>query len=189
MSPWFRQDQVSYYPSRNIFSDQPVSIGQSRRLGSAGVRSDLSYVHGIHNIKVGGQISADASSANSFQLGITDPTFNAPCLTSSGDAYVGTASCTSKGLQPNPNFPAGTLPYDLTRGGQQFIFTGRTDIKQFAGYIQDQIKFHQSDREYRDSRRRVSRPGVGLIVAAAVRDLLRVQADRDRGADFLLAKL
>ena len=141
VSPWFRQDQVSYYPSSNTFSDQPVSIGQSRRLGSAGVRSDLSYVHGMHNIKVGGQISHTLI-REFFQLGITDPTFNAPCLTSIGDPYVGNASCNSAGLQPNPDFLPGLSPYDLTRGGQQFTFTGRTDIKQFAGYIQDQIKFH-----------------------------------------------
>ncbi|HEY3840532.1 MAG TPA: TonB-dependent receptor, partial [Bryobacteraceae bacterium] len=141
VSPWYRQDQVSYYPSRDVLSDQPVSIGQSRRLGSGGVRGDLSYVHGIHNIKVGGQIS-ETFLREFFQLGITDPTFNPPCLTSSGSAYLGTASCTSPGLLPNPDFLPGLYPYDLTRGGQQFVFTGRTDIRQYAAYIQDQIKFH-----------------------------------------------
>jgi hypothetical protein len=142
VSPWFRQDQVSYYPSRNIFADQPVSIGQSRRLGSGGVRADLSYVHGIHNIKVGGQIS-ETFLREAFELGVTDPTFNAPCLTASGDPYVGTASCNAKGLQPNPGFLPGLAPFDLTRGGTLFNFTGRTDVRQYAGYIQDQIKFHE----------------------------------------------
>lgn len=141
ISPWFRQDQVSYYPSRNIFSDQPVSIGQSRRLASTGVRADLSWVHGIHNIKVGGQFSVELL-REFFQLGITDPTFNPPCLTAGGDAYVGKSSCSSPGLQPNPNFLPGLLPYDLTRNGSEFNFLGRTDIRQFAGYIQDQIKYH-----------------------------------------------
>ncbi len=141
ISPWFRQDQVSYYPSRNVFADQPVSLGQSRRLGSGGMRGDVSYVHGIHNIKAGGQMS-ETILREFFQLGITDPTYNPPCLTVGGSAYVGTASCSSLGLLPNPNFLPGLYPYDLTRGGQQFIFTGRADIKQLAGYIQDQIRFH-----------------------------------------------
>ncbi len=141
VSPWFRQDQVSYYPSRNIFDDQPVTIGQSRRLASTGVRADLSWVHGIHNIKIGGQAGVEL--LREFdQLGITDPTFNAPCLTASGQAYVGTASCTSAGLQPNPNFQPGLAPYDLTRGGSLFTFLGRATIRQFSGYIQDQIKYH-----------------------------------------------
>jgi hypothetical protein len=140
VNPWLRQDQVSYYPSRNVFSDEPISIGQSRRLASAGLRSDVSWVHGIHNIKIGGQIS-HSFLREFFQLGITDPTFNAPCLTATGDPYVGSASCSSKGLSPNPNFLPGLFPYDLTRGGREFLFLGRTDIKQFAGYIQDQIRF------------------------------------------------
>jgi hypothetical protein len=95
----------------------------------------------VHNIKVGGQMGVELL-REFFQLGITDPTFNAPCLTASGDAYVGKASCNSAGLLPNPNFLPGLLPYDLTRGGSEFNFLGRTDVKQFAGYIQDQIKYH-----------------------------------------------
>ncbi len=141
ISPWFRQDQVSYYPSRNTFSDQPVSIGQSRRLASTGVRADLSWVHGIHNVKIGGQASVELL-REFFQLGITDPTFNAPCLTSNGLAYVGKSSCSAPGLMPNPNFLPGLFPYDLTRGGSEFNFLGSADVRQFSGYIQDQIKFH-----------------------------------------------
>jgi hypothetical protein len=138
VNPYFRQDQVNYYPSRDIFADQPVTIGQSRRLGNLGLRTDLSIVHGIHNIKVGIQAS-HTFLREFFQLGVTDPTFNPPCLTSNGSAYVGTASCTSPGLQPNPGYLPGLAPYDLTRGGRDFDFLGRTDIKQFAFYVQDQI--------------------------------------------------
>jgi hypothetical protein len=141
ISPWFRQDQVEYYPSRNILSDQPVTVGQSRRLASTGVRADVSWVHGIHNIKIGGQAGFSIL-REFFQLGITDPTFNPPCLTASGDAYVGKASCTSPGLQSNPNYLPGLLPYDLTRGGSEFSFLGRATIRTFSGFIQDQIKYH-----------------------------------------------
>src|SRR5262249_51733108 len=36
-------------------------------------------------------------------------------------------------------FLPGLLPYDLTRGGKQFLFNGHTDIKQVAAYVQDAI--------------------------------------------------
>ena len=39
----------------------------------------------------------------------------------------------------NPDFQAGLLPYDLTRGGSDFIFHGYTDIKQEALYFQDNV--------------------------------------------------
>ena len=42
---------------------------------------------------------------------------------------------------PNPDFLPGLLPYDLTRGGQRFIFNGRAIIKQSAAYVQDALNF------------------------------------------------
>ncbi len=53
-----RQDQYNYYPSNNPFADlqpdlQSESVGQNRTLTNLGLRSDLSYVNGIHNIKAG----------------------------------------------------------------------------------------------------------------------------------------
>jgi hypothetical protein len=53
-----RRDAYNYYPSANPFADyapdlQSESVGQSRTLLNAGVRSNLSYVKGIHNLKVG----------------------------------------------------------------------------------------------------------------------------------------
>ena len=58
LGAFVRQDQYNYYPSSNPFADlspglQSESIAQSRRLTNAGVRGDLSYVKGIHNIKAG----------------------------------------------------------------------------------------------------------------------------------------
>ena len=139
-NPYYRQDQVSYYPSRDIFNDQPVTIGQSRRLGNLGLRSDVSVVHGIHNIKTGVQLG-ETFLREFFQLGVTDPTFNPPCLTAGGNPYVGTAPCNSPGLQPNPGYMEGLAPYDLTRNGSMFNFLGRANIKQFAYYLQDQIRW------------------------------------------------
>ena len=53
-----RQDQYNYYPSDNPFADftpdlQSTTAGQNRRLTNAGARTSLSYVKGIHNIKIG----------------------------------------------------------------------------------------------------------------------------------------
>src|SRR6202142_1019515 len=53
-----RRDQYNYYPSGNPFSDlgpiQQETVSQDRTLANAGVRSDISYVKGIHNLKAGG---------------------------------------------------------------------------------------------------------------------------------------
>src|SRR6201988_1793176 len=59
LGAFVRRDQFNYYPSGNPFADlgpinlQRESIGQNRKLTNAGLRSDLSYVKGIHNIKIG----------------------------------------------------------------------------------------------------------------------------------------
>ncbi len=41
---------------------------------------------------------------------------------------------------PNANYLAVLAPYDLTRGGSLYNFFGHTDIKEFALFIEDQIK-------------------------------------------------
>lgn len=38
-----RQDQVNYYPSRDVFADLPVTIGEARRLFNYGTKTDMSY--------------------------------------------------------------------------------------------------------------------------------------------------
>ena len=52
-----RHDQYNYYPSGDLFSDlgpiQDETVSQLRFLTNAGVRTSLSYVKGINNIKVG----------------------------------------------------------------------------------------------------------------------------------------
>src|SRR5271157_308576 len=53
-----RKDQFNFYPSADPFADfspalQAQTIGQDRRLTNAGVRTDVSYVKGIHNVKAG----------------------------------------------------------------------------------------------------------------------------------------
>ena len=63
---YVRRDQYNYYPSANPFNDlspdlQSETVTQNRKLTNAGLRSTLSYVKGIHNMKLGGVIPADVS--------------------------------------------------------------------------------------------------------------------------------
>ena len=57
LGAFVRHDQYNYYPSNNLFDDlspiQQESVAQDRRLTNAGLRSSVSYVKGIHNIKIG----------------------------------------------------------------------------------------------------------------------------------------
>ena len=57
LGAFVRRDQYNYYPSANPFSDlgpiQQETVTQDRTLTNAGLRSDISYVKGIHNLKAG----------------------------------------------------------------------------------------------------------------------------------------
>ena len=112
VSPYFRQDELRYYPSRDAFADQPATVRQSRRLTNTGIKTDYSIVHGKHNMKFGTQLS-HTFLTESFSFGITDPNFVDPVAT------------------------PGLAAFDLTAGGTRFNFRGHTDIKQYAFYAQD----------------------------------------------------
>jgi hypothetical protein len=82
---WVRRDAYNYYPSEDPFSDlgpftlQRESVTQHRTLTNAGMRSSVSYTRGINNIKAG--INYEQTFLNETDnVGIVDPTFNAPCL-------------------------------------------------------------------------------------------------------------
>jgi hypothetical protein len=58
LGAFVRRDQFNYYPSANPFADlapdlQQETLRQDRTLTNAGIRSDVSYVKGIHNLKAG----------------------------------------------------------------------------------------------------------------------------------------
>jgi hypothetical protein len=135
-----RRDQYNYYPSANPFDDfspdlQGETVVQNRKLTNTGLRSNVSYVKGIHNIKVGvtyEQTFLDEADG----IGIVDPGLVAgvtpSCLTTTGQPIAGT--------------PCAVLaPYDLTGGGGRyargslFSFNGHTDVKELAIYAQDSI--------------------------------------------------
>jgi hypothetical protein len=116
LGAYVRRDAYNYYPSANPFADfarnlQRETVGQARTLMNTGLRSNLAYVKGIHNLKLGatyGQTFLDEHDS----LGIVDPT------------YV----------------PSAVLrPYDLALGGSLYHFNGHTDVKELALYVQDAI--------------------------------------------------
>ena len=136
-----RHDQFNYYPSSNPFADlgptnlQRETVGQNRDLTNAGLRSDLSYVKGIHNLKAGVVYQQTILNEND-QLGIVDPTLlpslvdanGVPCYNAATHQAID-APCTS------------LLAYDLTQpgGGSLYTFSGHTDVKELALYVRDYI--------------------------------------------------
>jgi hypothetical protein len=166
LGAFVRRDDYNYYPSSDPFADlgppslQRQSVGQNRTLTNAGLRSDISYVKGINNVKAG--VAYEQTFLNEDDaLDIVDPTYNAPCVTFSNDLQQWVAApaagitnpsqCTgvyqpNTALNPNapnsalyPNFNSTLLPYDLTRGGNLFTFNGHTDVKELALYVRDVI--------------------------------------------------
>src|SRR5271154_4595509 len=149
--PYIRRDQYNYYPSGNPLADsgpiQNQTIGQNRSLTNAGVHTDVSYVKGINNIKIGANYSQTFLRENDT-LGLVNSTFNSPCVDGNNTAQPGftaPSQCAAAGLFSNDPSVGGSfnpvlLPFDLTRGGGHFNFIGHTDIKELALYVQDQIK-------------------------------------------------
>ena len=145
---YIRKDAYSYYPSGNPLADlgppnlQSESIGQERTLLNAGVHADSSYVRGIENLKAGADYEQTVL-RESDGLGVVSSTFNAPCMDASGNPVSGfgnPAQCPAAGYLVNPNYLPVLRPYDLTRGGTNYHFIGRTDVKELALYVEDQIK-------------------------------------------------
>jgi Carboxypeptidase regulatory-like domain/TonB-dependent Receptor Plug Domain len=143
---YIRKDAYNYYPSGNPLADlgpanlQTSSIAQNRTLTNAGLRSDFSYVKGIHTIKAGAVYQQTFLREND-RLGVVDSVYNSPCVDANGNPLPGypSASQCPSGNQ-NPAFNPLLAPYDLTRGGSFYAFTGRTDVKELALYIEDMIK-------------------------------------------------
>ncbi|MEO8597518.1 MAG: TonB-dependent receptor [Candidatus Solibacter sp.] len=112
VNAFLRHDQVDYYPSRDPFADTPATMSESRRLTNYGLRADYSYVHKIHNVKVGAQFM-QTRLGEQFALGVTQPGF----------------------VEDQP----GLQPFDLTAGGSLFHFNGHANVNEYAFYVQDTI--------------------------------------------------
>jgi hypothetical protein len=173
-----RQDQYNYYPSANPFADltpdpgfagdgQSATVAQNRRLTNAGARTSVSYVTGVHNIKVGLQYEHTFITERDT-FGLVDPTGSAPCLNANltpdtNPLVTNPADCTGALLpnagqgffangDPVPAFNPILACYDLTRTAPlpasdgcpnstsgEYRFYGHADIREFAFYIQDAI--------------------------------------------------
>ena len=138
LGAFVRRDHYNYYPSSNPFADlspdlQTETVGQDRTLTNAGIRTNISYVKGIHNVKAGVTYQQTFLRENDA-LGIVDPTL-LPSLTD-GDGLP----C----FDPVNNIALDSpctdlLPLDLTRNGNLFAFHGRTDVKELALFVEDAI--------------------------------------------------
>jgi hypothetical protein len=173
LGAFVRRDAYNYYPSGNPFADlgapglQSETVSQNRTLTNAGLRSDISYVKGIHNLKVGATYEQTFLDEKD-PFGIVDPTLNAPCLDANGvPVFVGnpgvndpslcpTAATTNQSLYPAPFTPNASFNpllgcYDLTRATPSpndgcptstsglYTFNGHTAVKELALYIQDSV--------------------------------------------------
>src|SRR6266550_5303402 len=129
LGAFVRRDQFHYYPSANPFSDlapdiQQETLSQDRKLTNAGLRSDISYVKGHHNVKAGATYQQTFLDENN-RFGIVDGN-PLNCLDVNGSPLPGTTCAT-------------LAPFDLTRGGGLFPFNGHTDVKLLSLYLQDAI--------------------------------------------------
>ncbi len=174
LGAFVRRDDYNYYPSSDPFADlgppslQRQSVGQDRTLTNAGLRTDLSYVKGIHQVKAGATYEQTFLNEDDT-IGIVDPTFNAPCITAVATSAVniypyvaapgltpadcpGNTGTFQANVAPTTTVPSNAVgnalypyynpilaPYDLTRGGTPYIFNQHTDIKELALYVRDNI--------------------------------------------------
>ena len=116
-----RRDHLTYSPSANPFADLPATVSQDRKLTNMGVKADLAYTAGNHNVKLGGTISATKLQED-FTFGITDPT---------DPAFA----------DESGNFDPKFAPYDLTQpGGAPLAYNQSFTVKQQSVYVQDDIK-------------------------------------------------
>jgi carboxypeptidase family protein len=139
-----RHDQFNYYPSGNVFADgtgvipggSSATLNQDRKLTNAGIRSDVSYVKGANNIKVGGTFQ-HTFLTEKFNFGITDPNFLPSQVDANGNPCFNTAT-----NAPIDSPCTDLYPFDLSHphaGVGLFPFRGHTDVKELALYGQDTI--------------------------------------------------
>ena len=146
LGAFVRKDFYDYFPSANPLADlgpiQTSSIAQYRTLTNAAVHGDYSYAKGRHNLKAGFQYGQTFLREHD-SLGIVASTYNAPCTNASGNSLPGFASpsqCNGVTTFANPNYLKVLAPYDLTRGGSEYVSFGHADVKELALYVEDQIK-------------------------------------------------
>jgi hypothetical protein len=169
LGAFLRRDSYSYYPSANPLADlgpsnlQTSSISQYRTLANAGLHGDYSYVKGVHNLKIGAQYEQTFLREHD-SLGVVDPTYSvtlpdgttvstAPCVDAGGNplpGFTNPSQCAGAGEYSNAPSAGGSYystlaPYDLTRGGKDYLYFGHADVKQLGLYAEDEIKARNWD--------------------------------------------
>ena len=151
LSGFLRKDQYNFYPSADPFADfspalQAQTIKQDRKLKNWGIRTDLSYVWGMHNVKAGITYQQWILTEND-SLATVDPGFSGLFnqLDANGNpipdpANPGANLNCSQPSSPMEVSPCQTLAsVDLTNGGAPFLFHGHTDVKETSMFVQDTI--------------------------------------------------
>jgi hypothetical protein len=110
-----RDNRLTLYSSAG---DTPVTADQNRSLENQGVNVSVSKVLGSNELKAGVQAKRFPIEER-FRFGITDPGFNDPS---------------------SPDYNPNLTPYDLTRGGSEFDFTGSKTGTYLAAYVQDTFR-------------------------------------------------
>ncbi len=124
LGAFVRHDQYNYYGSPDPFNDygplQDETTSQLRFLTNAGLRTAVTYVKGIHNVKIGGTYEHTFLTENDG-FGVVNPGLlpNCPANLASQCAVL--------------------KPYDLTIGGVPYSYHGHTDIKELGLYLEDTI--------------------------------------------------
>ncbi len=145
---YIRKDLYGYFPSANPLADlgpsnlQTSSVSQYRTLTNAAIHADYSYVKGVNNLKAGVQYGQTFLREHDG-LGIVWNLYNSPCTDVNGNplpGYANPSQCDGVTSFPNGNYLSVLAPYDLTRGGANYLYFGHTDVKELALYVEDQIK-------------------------------------------------
>ena len=144
---YVRRDAYNYYPSNNPLADlgagdaaEPDDLAGS--LADECWRAGRYLVCEGHQQHQAGRHYEQTFLRENDTLGIVNNTFNSPCMDLFGNPLPGYANQTSARQArrcPIANYLSVLAPYDLTRGGSQYNFDGRTDVKELALYLEDQI--------------------------------------------------
>ena len=100
--------------------DTPVTADSNRSLDNFGISPSYTLNVGINEFKIGG-VYKSYPIKELFRFGITDPAFNDPA---------------------SPDYNPNLAPYDLTRGGTYFEFSGHATNTYYAAYLQDTIRLN-----------------------------------------------
>lgn len=115
LNAFARFSKFHLFPSPN---DTPVLAESDRSLDNYGLAPSFTWVHGAHEVKVGGVFKRFPIDEH-FSFGLTDPALNDPA---------------------SPDYNPDLAPYDLTRSGSLFNYNGQRTGTYYAAYVQDNVK-------------------------------------------------